>query len=108
MGVSRKRATIFLMALGTNLIARERLGRRRGAAAQRPGPRRRASSLLGPGLVRLTLRVELQDRGTLAVAVLFALEPVVNGGQGDVGFHELGRFLDELFQLGAGLLRCCR
>ena len=92
MGVARKCAVYFSMAAGADLVAG--VGRRGGSEErQRQGqaPGSGPRHLLGPGLGRLVLGIELEHHGTLAVAIGFAFEPVVDGGQRDVRLHELRR-----------------
>ena len=52
-------------------------------------------------LFRLLLRIEFLYDRALAIAIRFALEPVVDGGQGDVRFGELRRLFDDGFQIAA-------
>ncbi len=52
-------------------------------------------------LFRLRRGIEFLHDGAFAIAVEFAIEAVVDGGQSDVRFSVLGRFLDDGFEVAA-------
>src|SRR5215471_14469115 len=73
------------------------------AATRRQIPSRFIASP-APLLFALLFGVQFFDDGAFAITVGFALFPVVDGGQGNMRFGEIGRFRNERLQVGAGLI----